>query len=142
MQEIAIHTMDFINAATTGILSPHVLPFQDRKQMLKHIEETLPSTLHMPISSDGTLHFYRYLCTYILIIDDQLLLMINVLIQDHTEQIEVSEVCNLDRPHGNYSLQYDIENKHLGITHDETNTIKILQDQFQTCQKANRNFVY
>ena len=29
MQEIAIHTMGYIDAATTGILSPHVRPVQD-----------------------------------------------------------------------------------------------------------------
>ena len=55
MQEIAIHTMDNIDAATTGILSPHVLPVQDLREMLKHIKETLPSTIHLPISSEDTL---------------------------------------------------------------------------------------
>ena len=34
---------------------------------------------------------------------------------------------------GNYSAHYDIGNKYLGITLDETNAIEISEDQFQTC---------
>ena len=71
--------------------------------MLSHIEEMLPSTMHLPISSEDTLHFYRYLCTYLLIADEQFLLLINVPIQDHTQQMEIYEVFNLDIPHGNFS---------------------------------------
>ena len=65
MREVTIHTMDYVDAATTGILSPHVLPVEDLRRMLLHIEETLPSTMHLPISSEDTFLFYRYLCTYI-----------------------------------------------------------------------------
>ena len=53
-----MHTMDYVNAATTGALSPHVLPIKDLQKMLSHIEETLPTTLHLPVSSEDTLHFY------------------------------------------------------------------------------------
>ena len=49
IREVVIHTMDYIDAATTGILSPHVLPMDDLGKMVVHIEETLPSTLHLPI---------------------------------------------------------------------------------------------
>ena len=78
--------MDYIDAATTGILSPHVLPVQDLREILKHIEETLPSTMHLPIASEYTLHFYRYLCIHILIADEQFLLLIDVPIQyQHSE---------------------------------------------------------
>ena len=56
--------MDYIDAATTmGILSPHVLPVEDLREMLSNIEEMLPSTMHLPISLEDALHFYRYLCT-------------------------------------------------------------------------------
>ena len=55
--------MDYIDAATTGTLSPHILPIMDLKKMLSHIEETLPSTLHLPGSSEDTLHFCHYLRT-------------------------------------------------------------------------------
>ena len=137
MPEIALHTMDYINAATSGILSPHILPVQDLRKMQKYIEDTLPSTMHLPISSENTLHFYRYLCTHILITDEQFLLLIDVPIQDHTQQIEIYEVFNLEIPHGNYSLCYDLENKYLGITLDETSIVKISDNQFNTCKKAN-----
>ena len=67
MREAALHIMDYIDTATTGILLPHLLHIEDLREMLKHIEETLPSTMHVPISAEDTLHFYRYLCTQILI---------------------------------------------------------------------------
>ena len=41
--------MDYIYVAPTGILSPHVLPVEILREMLKHIEETHPSTMHLPI---------------------------------------------------------------------------------------------
>ena len=50
-------TMDYIDAATWETLSPHILPIMDLQKMLIHIEETLPSMLHLPVSSDDTLHF-------------------------------------------------------------------------------------
>ena len=54
---VSTHTMDYIDAAMTGTPSPHILPIMDLKKMLSHIGETLPSTLHLPVSSEGTLHF-------------------------------------------------------------------------------------
>ena len=42
--------MDYINAATSGTLSPHVLPVVDVQKMLSHIADALPSTLHLPVS--------------------------------------------------------------------------------------------
>ena len=46
----------------------------------------------------------------------------------------------MDIPHGNYLLCYDIGNKYLGITLDETSAIEISEDQYQTCKRANRQF--
>ena len=84
MRQVAMHVMDYIDAAMTGILSPHVLPVEDLEKMLTHIEEALPSTMHLPVSSEDTPpHFYRYLCTHILIADEEFLLLIDVPIQDH-----------------------------------------------------------
>ena len=54
---VSTHAMDCINAPTSGTLSPHILPVMDVQKMLLHIEETLPSMLHLPVSSDDTLHF-------------------------------------------------------------------------------------
>ena len=118
----------------------HILPVQDLRKMLKYIEDTLPSMMHLPISSEDTLHFYRYLCTHVLFTNKQFLLLIDVPIQDHAQQIEVYKVFNLDIPHGNYSLCYDIENRYLGITLDETSAIEISNNQFNTCKKVNRQF--
>ena len=101
MREVALHTMAYIDAATTGILSPHVLPVKDLREMLKHIEEMFPSTIHLPISTKDILQLYRYSCTHILIADEQFLLLITVPIQDHAQQMEIYEVFNLDIPHGN-----------------------------------------
>ena len=64
IKSVSMHIMDYVNAATTGTLSPHILPIADLKQMLCHIEESLPTTMHLPVSSEDTLHFYRYLCTH------------------------------------------------------------------------------
>ena len=140
MCQITLHTMDYINAATTGILSPHILPVLDLRKMLKYIRDTLPSMMHLPIPSENTLHFYRYLCTHILITDEQFLLLIDMPIQDCAQQIDIYEVFNLEIPHINYSLCYDIDSKYLGITLDETSTIEISDNQFNMCKKANRQF--
>ena len=39
---VSTHTMEYINAATSGTLSPHVLPVIDLQRMLQHIADTLP----------------------------------------------------------------------------------------------------
>ena len=140
MCKAALHTKDYIDAATTGILSLHVLPVKDLREMLKHIEETPPSTIHLPISSEDTLHFYRYLPTHVLIADEQFVLLIDVSIQDHTQHMEIYEVFNLDIPHRNSPVHYDIQHKYLGITLDKTSTVEISEDQFKTFQKANGQF--
>ena len=135
-----MHAMDYIDAATTGILSPHVLPVEDLQKMLIHIKEALPSTMHLPVSSEDTLHFYRYLCTHILITDKQFLLLFDVPIQDHTQQLEIYEVFNLVLPHRNLSAHYNINSNYFSITYDDTKAVEILEQQFSTCQKANIQF--
>ena len=106
MKEVTRHTMDYVDAATTGILSPPLPSCTncgDLREMILHIEETLPSTMHLPISSENALHFYRYLCTHVFIADEQFLLIIDVSIQDHAQQLEIFEVFNLAIPHRNFS---------------------------------------
>ena len=76
-----------MDAVTSSILSPHVLAVMDLQKMLQHIADTLPPTLHLPISPEDTLHVYRYLCTHILIENKQFLLLIDILIQDRAHQI-------------------------------------------------------
>ena len=50
MMQIAMHAMDYTDAATTGILSPHILPVEDLREMLIHIKAELPSTMHLSVS--------------------------------------------------------------------------------------------
>ena len=140
IREVAIHTMDYTDAATTGILSPHVLPIEDLREMLSHIEETRSSIMHLPISPEDALHFYRYLSIHVLIADEQFLLLIDVPIQDHAQQLKIYEVFNLAIPHGNFSAHYTIHNKYLGIMHDETKEVGISEDQPKYAKRPTDNF--
>ena len=80
-----LHIMAYIDAATSGTLSPHVLPVIDLPRMLQHIADTLSPTLHLSISPEDTLHFHRYLCTHVLIKNKQFLLLIDIPIQDRSQ---------------------------------------------------------
>ena len=82
IQMVSTHTMYYIDAATSGTLSPDVLPVVELQRILQHIADTLPPTLHLPISPEDTLHFYRYLHTHVLIENKQFLLLVDMLIQD------------------------------------------------------------
>ena len=64
IRTVSMHTMDYTDRATTGTLSPHILPIADLKHMLSHIEETLPPTMHLPMSPEDTL--YTFIDTYVL----------------------------------------------------------------------------
>ena len=119
------HIMDYIDAATSGTLSPHILPVMDLQKMLLHISDTLPPMLHLPVSPDDTLHFYRYLFTHILSENKQFLLLIEVPVQDRSQQITVHDVLTLSIPHGNFSVSYDINTEYLGITKDETMALEL-----------------
>ena len=120
LHTISTHTMDYIDAATSGILSPHVLPIVDLQKMLQHIADTLPPTLHLPISPVDTLHFYRYLHTHFLLENKQFLLLIDIPIQDRAHQITIHQVFTLDIPHGNYSAHYDINTQYFGVSPVDT----------------------
>ena len=139
---VSTHTMDYIDATTSGILSPHVLPVADLQRILQHITDTLPPTLHLPISPVDTLHFYRYLCTHLLIEDKQFLLLINIPIQGRARQITTHQVFTLDIPHGNYSAHYDVNTGYFGVTKDATTGLELSSTQFETCQQANGQFCH
>ena len=129
--------MEYIDAATSGTLSPHVLPVIDLQKMLQHIADTLPPTLHLPISPEDTLHFYRYLHTHVLIENKQFLLLIDVPIQDRSCQITIHQILTLDIPHGNYSACYDVHTKYFGVTKDVNNgsgTLHYTISGMSTCQ--------
>ena len=135
-----MHIMDYINAATTGTLSPHIPPITYLKQMLLHIEETLPPTMHLPVSSQDTLRFYGYLHTHVPIANQQFLLLIDVPIQDQSQKLSIYKIFTFDIPHGNFTACYDVNTAYLGITQDETMAIEVSQHQFSIYQKANGQF--
>ena len=89
--------------------------------------------MHLSISTEYTLHFYRYLCTHVLVANRQFLLLIDVPIQDHTQQQSIYKIFTLDIPHGNFTAQYDISTPYLGVMQDETMGVEISQHQFCTC---------
>ena len=140
LQMVSTHTMDYIDAATSGTLSPHILPVVDLQRMLWHIADALPPMLHLPVSPDDAVHFYRYLHTHVLIENKQFLLLIDMPIQDRSGQITIHEIFTLTIPHGNYSAHYDINTKYLGITKDTTMAVELSTTQFRVCQKVNSQF--
>ena len=135
-----MYTMDYVDAATTGTLHPHILPITDLKQMLPHIEETLPPTMHLPVSSEDTLHFYHYLHTHVLIANQQFLLFIDVPIEDCSQQLSLYKIFTLDIPHGNFTACYDVSTPYLGITQDDYMAVEISEHLFSACQEANGQF--
>ena len=137
IRTVSMHTMDYIDATMTRILLPYILPIMDLRKMLVHIEETLPPMLHLWVSSEDTLHFYRYLCTHVLIANKQFLLIIDVPIQDRSQQLSIYKIFTLDIPHGNFIAWYDINTQYLGITQNETMAVEMSPDQSSTCQEAN-----
>ena len=141
LRTVSTHTMEYINTATSGILSPHVLPVVDLQRMLQHIPDTLPPTLHLPISPEETLHFYRYLHTHVLIENKQFLLLIDIPIQDRASD-HSNQVFTLDIPHGNYSAHFDINTRYFRVTKDATMGVELSTAQFQTCQQANGQFCH
>ena len=106
MRHVAIHKMDYMDAATTNILSPNTFPMEDLRNMLRHIESELPSTMYLPISLDDTLHFYQYLNTHILIAEGQFMVLTVVPIQNRAQQLQIYEVYSLPVPNSNPSAQF------------------------------------
>ena len=92
--------------------------------MFSHIEETLPSTLHLPVSCENTLHFYQYLCMHVLITNRQFLLLIDVPIQDQSQQLSIYKIFTVDILHGNFTAHYDINTQNLRITQDKAMAVE------------------
>ena len=140
MKQLANHILEYIDTATTGTLTPHLIPVPDLQQMLFQIESELPPNMHLPIPSSDPLHFYRYLWTHILVEENQFLLLIDVPIQDRAQQIQIYQIINLPVPVGNYSMRYTMDTKYLGVTYDRTKAMDIPEEQFKLCKEANRQF--
>ena len=75
MKQLANHVLEYIDTATTGTLTPHLIPIPDLQQMLYQIELELPPNMHLPIPSSDPLHFYRYLWMHVLVEENQFLLL-------------------------------------------------------------------
>ena len=129
--------MDYGDAATTYVLSPDTLPVADLRNMLKHIESELPPTMHLPISSDNTLHFYQYLSTHVLIADGQFLLLIDVPIQNRAQQLQIYEVFSLPVLHSNLSGEYEVNYKDIRVMYGKTKAVAISDLQYRAFQHAN-----
>ena len=71
LRQVNTLTMNYIDAAMTHIISPDTLPAEEIRSMLRQIKLQLPSIMHLPISSDDTLHFYQHLKTHMLVADGQ-----------------------------------------------------------------------
>ena len=137
MKQLANHIFEYIDTATTGTLTPHLIPVPNLQQMRYQIESELPPYMHLPIPSSDPLHFYRYLRSHVLVEESQFLLLIDVPIQDRAQQIQIYKIINLPVPVGNYSMRYTTDNKYLGITCERTKAMDILEDQFKICKDAN-----
>ena len=140
MKQLVNHVLEYIDTATTGTLTPHLIPVPDLQKMLYQIESELPPNMHLPIPSSDPLHFYRYLRTHVLVEENQFLLLIDVPIQDRAQQIQIYQIINLPVPVGNYSMRYTMDNKYLGVTYDRTKAMDIPEDQFKLCKEANGQF--
>ena len=140
MKQLANHVMEYIDTATTGTLTPHLIPVSDLQQMLDQIESELPPNMHLPIPSSDPLHFYRYIQTHVLVEKNRFLLLIDVPIQDRVQQIQIYQIINLPVPVGSYSMRYTMDNKYLGVTYDRTKAMDIPEEQFKLCKEANRQF--
>ena len=81
--------------------------------------------MHLPVSSDDTLHFYRYLLTHGLVTDEQFQLLINVPIQDCKQQLKIYQVLKLLIPKGNLSACHDINTIYFSISYDKS--VEILE---------------
>ena len=140
MKQLANHVLEYINTATAGTLTPHLIPVPDLQQMLHWIESELPPNMYLPIPSSDLLHFYRYLQMHVLVEENQLLILIYVPIQDRAQQIQIYQIINLPVPVGNYSVRYTMDTKYLGVTYNRTKAIDISEEQFKLCKEANGQF--
>ena len=140
IKQLANHILEYIDTATTGILTPHLILVPDLQQMLYQIASELLPNMHLPIPSSDLLHFYRYLQTHVLVEENQFLLLINVPIQDRAQQIQIYQIINLPVPVGNYSMRYTMDTKYLGVTYNRTKAMDIPEEQFKLCKEANGQF--
>ena len=77
---------------------------------------------------------------HVLIANKQFLLLIDVPIQDWSQQLSIYKIFTLNIPHGNFTAHYDINMKYIRITQDETMAVEISPHQYRICQETNGQF--
>ena len=77
---------------------------------------------------------------HVLIASKQFLLLIDVSIQDQSQQLSIYKIFTLDIPHGNFTAHYDINTQYLRITQDKSMVVEISPQQFRICQELNGQF--
>ena len=88
-----MHAMDYIDAATTGILlTTHPSSRRFERNSGAHQSGITINYAVYQYHWDDTLHFYRYLHTHILVAEEQFLLLIDVPIQNQAQQLEIHQV--------------------------------------------------
>ena len=101
---------------------------EDLRSMFRHIESELPSTMHLPISSDDTFHFYQYPNTDVLIAVGQFLLVIDVPIVNRDHNNSKYMKFSIYQFHtSNLSAQYKINHRYTGSHHIEETLISCYQ---------------
>ena len=77
---------------------------------------------------------------HVLIANKRFLFLIDVPIQDRSQQLSIYKTFTLDIPCGNFTACYDINTHYLRITQDETMAVEISPPQFRICQEGNGQF--
>ena len=138
LHTLSTHTKDYINATTSGMLSPHVLPVADLWKMpTAHCRQPTSYSAPANITSGHPTLLQVSVHTHVLIENKQFLLLIDIPIQDRAHQITIHQVFTLDIPHGNYSARYDINTQYFGVTKDATMGLELSHTQFEACRQAN-----
>ena len=131
--------MKYVDAATTNISSPDILPIEDMRNMLRHTESELSSRCTC-LYHQMTPFISTSISTHVLIAEGQFLLLVNVSIKNRGQQLQIYEVFNLPVPHSNLSAQYKINHRYKGVTYDGTKANAITDQQYIACQHANGQF--
>ena len=142
LKESANHVTAYINTATTGLLTPEVLPLPQLQEILQQIEDKIPSNMGLPISSSDTLHAYRYIRTHMLAAASEFILLIDIPIQDRSQQYQLYQVINLPVPQRNTTAKYAIDTKFVAVSYNEDSLIPVTPAQFEQCLKANGQFCH
>ena len=112
----------------------------DEKLVFNQNQCTVPEIITILQDSTNSMRNLHQLYIHVLIENKQFLLLIDIPIQDRSQQITIHKVLTLSIPHGNFSACYDIKTKYLGVTKDATMAVELSTNQFPVCQEANGQF--